>query len=211
MSELLGLYVLLRHFVCMRNTDAIREDVHLFDLTCRAVDLVLLAKKRRMPVRDAGRQLLAVLEEYMQQRAKLHGNSGILPKHHWAVDIAQCMVSDGFVVDAFALERIHLRAKAVAENCKNLRIFESTVMAGIANAHFGEMVQTQDWSASCHLLGALARMPGAPNVVVADRALYHTEMFAVGDFVYRGFWVGGFGAFVFAMSRSFPPQVHDIL
>ena len=118
MSELLGLYVLLRHFVCMRNTDAIREDVHLFDLTCRAVDLVLLAKKRRMPVRDAGRQLLAVLEEYMQQRAKLHGSRGVVPKHHWAFDIAECMVSDGFVVDAFAMERLHRRVKPVAEHVK---------------------------------------------------------------------------------------------
>ena len=101
-------------------------------------------------------------------------------------DIAQCMVSDGFVVDAFTLERLHLRAKMVAENCKNLAIFEDVVMAGITNAHFGSMADTEHWSSSCHLVGALAPMPGEPNIVVADRAQYHSEQFVVGDFVYRG-------------------------
>ena len=76
MSELLGLYGMLRHFVDLRTSDLARmsEEVYLFRLTCRAVDLVLAAKKRRMPVRDAGEQLLAVLEEHMQLRVKLHGN-----------------------------------------------------------------------------------------------------------------------------------------
>ena len=186
MSDLLGLYGMLRHFVCLHSSDAIREDVHLFDLACRAVDLVLQAKKRRVPVREAGRQLLAVLEEYMQQRAKLRGSRGVVPKHHWAFDIAECMVSDGFLVDAFALERIHRRVKPVAEHVTRLQTFEQSVMAGVTNAHFGQMVDNEDWSSSCHLLGSLAPMPGAPNIVIADRAVYHSEEFAVGDFVYRG-------------------------
>ena len=69
---------------------------------------------------------------------------------------------------------------------KGLNIFEQSVMTGVTNAHFGQMVDNKDWSSACHLLGSLAPMPGAPHIVIADRALYYSEEFAVGDFVYRG-------------------------
>ena len=186
MSELLALYGMLRHFVCLHRSDAIREDVHLFDLACRAVDLVLQAKKRRVPVREAGKQLMAVLEEYMRQRAKLRGIRGVVPKHHWAFDIAECMVSDGFVVDAFAMERLHRRVKPVAEQVCRTTTYEASVMAGVTNTHFNNMEGDKNWSSSCHLLGSLAQMPGAPHIAIADRAMYYSEEFAVGDFVFRG-------------------------
>ena len=187
MSELLGLYGLLRHFVGVRMPDHSRmtEEVRLFKLVCKALDLLLAAKKRLMPVREAGRRLLQVLEQHMQH-AKAHDSARIVPKYHWAFDIAQCMVADGFIVDAFTLERLHIRVKGVATNCKNLTCYEESVMAGCTNAHFGSLEDDERWASSCRLLGAVAAMPGAPNMFVADRCQYLSEVFAVDSFVFRG-------------------------
>ena len=73
---------MMRHFVDLRTPDHTRitEEVNLFKLTCQALDLVLAAKKRRVGVREAGRQLLSVLEEHLQQHVKVHGSRRILPK-----------------------------------------------------------------------------------------------------------------------------------
>ena len=122
MSELLGLYGLLRHFVEVRVVDhtLIAEEVYLFGLTCKALDLLLAAKKRRMDVREAGRQLLLVLEEHLQSHVRVHGDRLVIPKSHWAFDIAQCMVVDGFVVDAFTLERLHLRVNGGRDKLQRL-------------------------------------------------------------------------------------------
>ena len=82
MSELLGLCGLLRHFVEVRVVDhtLIAEEVYLFGLTCKALDLLLAAKKRRMDVREAGRQLLLVLEEHLQSHVRAHGDRLVIPK-----------------------------------------------------------------------------------------------------------------------------------
>ena len=171
-------------------TEEVRLADNLFKLVCKALDLLLAAKKRRMPVREAGRRLLQVLEQHMQL-AKAHDSDRILPKYHWAFDIAQCMVGDGFIVDAFTLERLHLRVKGVATNCKNLNSYEESVMAGCTNAHFGSLEEGERWASSCRLLGAVATMPGAPNMFVAERCQYLSEVFAVDSFVFRGatLWV----------------------
>ena len=63
MSDLLGLYGLLRHFVEARlpADGRIGAEVWYFQMVCKAVDLLVAAKKRRVPVRAAGRQLQALL------------------------------------------------------------------------------------------------------------------------------------------------------
>ena len=47
MSEMLGLYALLRHFADTRVAaqTQIADEVYLFGLTCKALDLILAAKK----------------------------------------------------------------------------------------------------------------------------------------------------------------------
>ena len=161
MGDLLGLYALLRHFVESRvpDTSSIVEEVHLFQLTCKAVDLVLAAKKRRVDVREAGAQLLLVLEEHLKLHVKVHGNGRVAPKFHWAFDIAECMVADGFVVDAFTLERLHLRVKAIANHCKNLNKYEASVMTGVTSSHLNNLVNTDSWPSGCNLVDKVASVP----------------------------------------------------
>ena len=82
MSDLLGLYGLLRHFVEARLPEDRRmaAEVYNFQLVCKAVDLLLAAKKRRVPVRAAGRQLHALLEQHLQRHVQTHGTSRVRPK-----------------------------------------------------------------------------------------------------------------------------------
>ena len=82
MSDLLGLYCLLRHFVEVRLPEDRRmaAEVYNFQLVCKAVDLLLAAKKRRVPVRAAGRQLHALLEQHLQRHVQTHGAIRARPK-----------------------------------------------------------------------------------------------------------------------------------
>ena len=177
MSELLGLYSLLRHFVQtqVKDTTKISREVDIFLSTCKAVDILLAAKKRRVDVRQAGSQLLATLEEHMRLRTEYYGNKGVTPKFHWAFDVAECMKTDGFVVDAFALERVHLRVKAVANHIKNTRSYESSLLAGATTSHLNNCTSQEDWTSGEVLLGKLATVPQAPGIIAADKATYFGE------------------------------------
>ena len=207
MSDLLGLYGLLRHFVedrvprmteaegAPRMTEAegtpriteadgrIAAEVRNFMLACKAVDLLVAAKRRQIPVRDAGHLLLATLQQHLESHVQSSGNRRVRPKSHWSFDVAQCMIQDGFLFDCFTTERLHLRAKRVADNCKNLGDFEGAVMAGVTNVH----MRTAAASVSpAGLIGATAAFPGAPHIVVADKCQYYGVYLSLHDFVFRG-------------------------
>ena len=61
------------------------------------------------------------------------------PNTHFAFDIAECMQQDDILVDAFTLERLHLRAKRVAERCKDPGNYEASVLGGVLNAHMNSL------------------------------------------------------------------------
>ena len=84
---------------------AIAQDLHIFALAARAVDMIPAAKRRRVRVAEAGAELRSVLEEYMRLRVDGRGSRRVNPKSHWAFDIAEYMVTDDFLVDSFTLER----------------------------------------------------------------------------------------------------------
>ena len=100
--------------------------------------------------------------------------------------VAEQMVNDGFVVDAFTLERLHIRAKSIATHCKNIGQYEGALMGGIVNTHLAGMAEGKQWSSNCHLLPPVAAMPWSPNILVADKAEYFGYHFKIGNFVWRG-------------------------
>ena len=188
MSELLGLYSLLRHFVEVRVRDItkIRREVEIFLLTCQAIDILLAAKKRRVTVKEAGAELLGTLQVHMRLRTEHFGSRNITPKFHWAFDIAECMMADGFLVDAFALERVHLRVKAVANHIKNTRSYESSLLAGATTSHLNNCSDKEGWASGEVLVGKLTTVREAPGIIAAETATYFGETFAVGTMVCRG-------------------------
>ena len=67
MSDLLGLYGLLRHFVEVRVPayDGIAVQLRIFQLGCASIDLLLQAKRHRIALRQAGAKLQTLLEEHL--------------------------------------------------------------------------------------------------------------------------------------------------
>ena len=186
MSELLGLYALLRHFVEVRapQDPRIAAAVHNFMLACKDVDLVLAAKRKRVPVSAAGRQLAATMEQLLRGHTSSHGNSLVKPKFHWAFDIAEGMVQDDHIMDSFVIERLHLRAKSVATHCKKLGDYERSVMSGIMNNHMNK--PDSDGVRMADLGWPRGTLPGMPHVTIADACDHFGMRIHVGDFCFRG-------------------------
>ena len=188
MGELLGLYGLMRHFVEARCTTDNRVDAELriFHLSCKAVDMILVAKRNLLPLREVGEKLMPLLEQQLRLRVQTLGNARVKPKHHWCFDIAQCMLQgDPMLLDTFGTERLHLRVKHIAENCRYLHAYEDYVMAGVTNVHMNSL-EFPGGGSPVHLVGKQSRMPGAPNILLASGCQCHGEHFHVGDFCFRG-------------------------
>ena len=148
------------------------------------MDILRMVKKRRLDVRDGGRQLQVALARHLESHVGVSGTRRVGPKTHWAFDIAECMQQDDILVDCFVTERLHRRAKAVAEHHYKLVDYEKGVMAGIINSHMNNIeshgVSTMKFE------GPLAAMPGAPDVLIGDHCSYYGEYLSAGDFVFRG-------------------------
>ena len=188
MSQFLGLYGLLRHFVEVSagRDHRLRDLVYNFMLVCKALDLLLAAKRRRLPPKAAGEQLMATLQAHLASHMRTHagGDDRVRPKTHWGFDVAECLQRDDFVFDCFATERLHQRAKAVAQHCKNLTTYETSVMSGITNSHV-RMLASHVGPAG--LEGEIADFHGW---VVADKLRYYGVFVQVDNFVVRGAAMG---------------------
>ena len=186
MSELLGVYGVMRHFTEARipADPRISAELYNFQLVCKAIDILLSVKKRRVAVRDGGRQLQVLLAKHLESHVRTSGTRRVRPKTHWAFDIAECMQQDDILVDCFVTERLHLRAKAVAEHHDRLVDYERWVMAGITNSHMNSLQSSG--VATLAFDGPLAPLPGAPDILIGDFCNYFGEFFCVGDFVFRG-------------------------
>ena len=100
-----------------------------------------------------------------------YGNALIKPKNHWQMDMPDQIAQDGCVLDAFLIERTHLKVKVIAENIRNTTCFEKSVLSGVLNCDFRRITEATDIAG---LRGASAPLPGYPGVVVADRLEFFT-------------------------------------
>ena len=136
---------------------------------------------------DAGGRLREMLTAHSQLHQRLHGTRHIVPKNHWAFDVCEQLEQDDFLFDAFIIERLHLRVRAVAENCKNIQDYEVSVLSGITNDH------ARRASEAVYAQGAMGRshpFPGLPGAFVSDSLELAGARMSVGDFVARGDGLG---------------------
>ena len=143
-------------------------------------------------MREVGKKLQLLLEQQMQVRVRA-GADKLMPKHHWCFDIAECLVQhdDPMLLDTFGTERLHLRVNMVAENCKNIGVFDEYVLAGVTNAHAHPLTFAGAVD-PVHLVGPTSRMPGAPNILLASACQNSGEHLHVGDVCFRGLPGGWF-------------------
>lgn len=182
-SELLGLYGMLRHYVATRvpHLPELEAKRKSFQAICACVDLIMSCKHGMIQPGDASRELKAATAAHMRLHIAAYGEGLIKPKNHWQMDVPAQIAEDGCIVDAFLIERTHLKVKAIADHIKNTTMFERSVLSGVVNCHFRKVTEATDIAG---LRGSSAPLPGFPGVLVADRLEAFTLQ--VGIVLYKG-------------------------
>lgn len=180
-SELLGLYGMLRCFFEVKYAARPEFTHHLesFSLLCKAIDTILAMKFGFIEIEAASvSELQGVLSQHLRRHVALYGEGHVRPKHHWLLDCPPQFLRDRLVLDAFVVERTHLSIKRVAEDTKNTRAYERSVLSGVLCGVL------RDCGMVCgdQLLGRTAFWPGTA-ARIADRAEVHGQEFVVGEVV----------------------------
>lgn len=184
-QEMLGLYGLLRFFFCVKleGVSDLANELQSFKALCKVLDLLLAAKSRTVNVVEAASSLQTAVNDHLRLHQVAYGSTRLRPKHHWMQDVPQQVLVDGMVVDAFVVERIHLRIKAVAEKTRNTRAYERSVLSSSLTAHLNAL---EAHEVGDRLVGRRAALPGVAGAIVADRMTVYGVDFEVGDVVLCG-------------------------
>ena len=185
-SEMLILYVLLRHFFICRvgHRPDIAAKLQSFIAACAVVDILLLAKRRHISTKDASARLFAALRHHGRCHVAAYGNQNLKPKFHWLWDIAELLSKDDYVLDCFVVERLHQRAKSIANNIRNTRCYERSVLAGVLAVHRNTL--RAPGSPVFGLAGHTAPLPNCPEARVGNRLVHQGLHISVGDMVFAG-------------------------
>ena len=181
-AELLGVYGLLRHFVeCnIMRLPGLVQHIDSFLAACRSLDLLLAAKRVLDDPSELGQALELQVSHYIALHKAAYGTALMKPKFHWALDIPSQICRDRMVLDAFVIERSHLRVKAVAEHVQNTASFERSVMASLSTVCWTHA--ETDVFGNC-LLGPTAPLPGIHETWIADRMQVWSVEFTIDDMV----------------------------
>ena len=185
-SELLRLYGLVRHWaecVLPASDRRLDQEKNALFAACKALDIIMMAKRGVWPLPEASRMLTAALVEHGKLHRAVHGLEKIKPKHHWAFDVAEQMASDETIFDAFVVERLHLRVKKVVEHLTTLGSLERSALSGAVNDHARRAAEATH---GCGLLGRTAPFPEMPTATVADSLEVGGFRCSVGDLIFRG-------------------------
>jgi hypothetical protein len=182
-SELLGLYGLLRYLIAEKVPRAPELSAKLasFAALCRAVDVILMAKRGELSAADAAAALPEALSRHMSLHLAAYGNQCIRPKHHWNLDVGQQLGRDGLILDAFVIERTHLKVKVAADMVTNTTRFERSVLALVVN---GTMRSDSCTSWAHALLGKPQQL--AQNTFASTSLRVYGLVIAIGDVVLLG-------------------------
>ena len=137
-SELLALYGVLQHWVATEVPDDARlaRAKMCYNKICAAIDLALQVKRRHRRGSEVAGDMTDLIEEHMALYTHCYGEDAVKPKHHWSFDVAeQIAYADVHLIDAFVIERLHLRARSVADHVTNTSSWEQALCAGILNTH----------------------------------------------------------------------------
>ena len=143
-SDLLTLYTILRHFVQtrLRSNPELDTQVASFEAACAIVDVILKAKRGLMPLPQAATLLRSALEDHFAKHQAVYTDAHFVPKHHYLWDVASQWERQDDVFDAFVVERLHLRVKAVSEHIKNTARFELTAVSSVINCQARDLAES---------------------------------------------------------------------
>ena len=152
-------------------------------MPCAVVDLISTVKNGIADARATAPTLRRALAEHNRLHKLAYGEILIKPKHHLNADIPGQWTRDGVSIDAFVIERAHLRVKRIAENCKTTQTYELSVLAGLVNYCIHQL--TTAAVSGDMLLGRTQPLPGLPDVTVAFRMEVAGQEMHCGDVLIR--------------------------
>ena len=180
-SELLGLHALLLHFVelYLLGVPGMEGKVSSFQAACRTIATISLVKQGRIPMRRGARMLREAHSGHLEQHLASYGSDFVIPKHHMMFDVADQWEIHSAVIDAFVVERLHLRVKHVAEHIRNTTVFERSCLSSLINSHISSL---EGHRFGDSLIGNLRRFPGF-GASVASQMTVLGLVTTVGDIV----------------------------
>ena len=178
-SELLCLYGVLDFWVttCLPEIPILAKPRACFSNICRAVSLLLRVKRGAMRGPDVAPQIRELLKEHLRLFQELYGADLVRPKHHWGFDVVDQIERGGYIMDAFIIERLHLRARGVADFAHNLGKYSQAVQAGLLNA------QAHAARVAKHAEGLIGKTAQLQHATVGDIIQVAGNTIAVGSAV----------------------------
>ena len=185
-SELLGIYAIFRHWVETNFVDQegiVLESASLF-ASFAVIDVILEAKRGIVPMAQSAQALRRAIKNHLEAHLRAYGKEDLKPKHHWLWDIAEQWLTSEYVIDAFIIERIHLRAKDACNPVANTSSFEESVLANHFLLH-RKSITSSGFENS--LVGHQQTLPTAPGIRCADGMTLWSASLRIqrGDFVTR--------------------------
>ena len=186
-SEVVGMYSILRHWAESEIGDApeLASELAALRVGCKAIDIILLAKRKVLPMEQAGKSLQEAIRSWYELHKSVYGDEHFKPKHHWMFDIAEQFLLDeeNEVFDQLVIERLHLAVKDHGERVDNLRQYERSILAGVLNAQIGHVRKLRQ---GCALTDeTVVSLPGYDHAYLADNMDVLGMNISVGDFVMR--------------------------
>ncbi len=186
-SECLGVYSILRQFSLSEVGDRpeVAPQRASFEAMCDAVDTIQMAKKGLIALPQAAERLRNQLSRWLRLHTAAYGSRWIKPKFHWLFDVAEQMLIDGFIIDQFIVERLHLLVMEHAERCDNPSVrYERSVLSGVIHSQLGHLRRLRR---DCSLLDeTTASLAAFPDARVADNMEISGMKISVTDFVFHG-------------------------
>ena len=129
-SDALTIYPLVRRFA---EKYGMTDDLAPYTQTLLALfdvaDVLQQGKRQQYICRRTMAKLIKDLVlRYMKARFVTYGGDDTVPKHHCSMHLWSQFLEDGFLVDCWVLERMHLLLKEYAEDICNTRDFEGCVI-----------------------------------------------------------------------------------
>ena len=115
----------------------------------------------------------------MRRHIDAYGEGHIVPKHHFMYDVADQWGCHSVVIDAFVIERLHLRVKHILNPISNTRTFEQSCLSSLINAHISSLEKHKFGDT---LVGRTSRLQGIP-VPISDQMICKGATTTVGDIV----------------------------
>ena len=187
-SELLALTRCLDEFISTKIPDDERIAAHkaFFSAAQKTLDLLMHAKMGIATCREIADPLALSCREQLEKFIEVHGPGEVIPKFHWAFDIVEQVRNTDFLMDAFVIERLHLRARQAADRTMWTQGYEASLCAGVINA------QVSGSGSKNGLEGKTTQFPhpSLSHVRVGDMMYFQGKRMCIGDWVQRGAQIG---------------------